>query len=113
SATGCRTIVNSLAKEFRGKEILVTGGAGCIGSNLVSTLLEGNPKRIVVLDDLSASREWNIPRDPKVLFLRGSVLDDKHLEKGFRGSPQVVFNLATQFAYKHFITNPDNDFGIT
>ena len=101
--------MNSLAKEFRGKEILVTGGAGCIGSNLVSTLLEGNPKRIVVLDDLSASREWNIPRDPKVLFLRGSVLDDKHLEKGFSGSPQVVFHLAAHFANQNSIDHPETD----
>jgi nucleoside-diphosphate-sugar epimerase len=60
---------------YRNRCILVTGGAGCIGSNLISTLLDAKPARIIVLDDLSASAKWNIPEAPTIAFIKGSVLD--------------------------------------
>ena len=47
------------------KVILITGGAGCIGSNLTRALL-GRAKLIVVLDDLSSSERWSVPEDPRV-----------------------------------------------
>lgn len=37
--------------KYAGKRVLVTGVAGCIGSNLVGALLKANVEKIVVLDD--------------------------------------------------------------
>ena len=58
---------------YRGKNILVTGGAGAIGSNLVYALSILNPNgKIVVLDNLSATRDknpWNVPSEDNILFV--------------------------------------------
>jgi UDP-glucose 4-epimerase len=59
------------------ESVLVTGGAGFIGSNIVEALLaQGN--RVVVLDDLSSGRMDNIDhllQNKQFTFIRGSVLD--------------------------------------
>jgi len=60
-------------KRFEGRRVLVTGGAGFIGSNLVRRLLlEG--ARVTVLDDLFTGRLENLPADG-FDFVEGSVCD--------------------------------------
>ncbi|MCL0064213.1 NAD-dependent epimerase/dehydratase family protein, partial [Dehalococcoidia bacterium] len=46
--------------EYKGKNILITGGAGCIGSNLTKALIKAEAGKIIILDDLSAAERWNI-----------------------------------------------------
>jgi FlaA1/EpsC-like NDP-sugar epimerase len=45
-------------QHYSNKRTLITGGAGCIGTNLIKTLLKSGPEKIIVIDDLSASYEW-------------------------------------------------------
>jgi nucleoside-diphosphate-sugar epimerase len=45
--------------QYKGKKILITGGAGCVGSNLTKALIEAEAAKIIVLDDLSAAQKWN------------------------------------------------------
>ena len=65
--------MDDLSDTFHRKTVLVTGGAGSIGTNLVNALASFDVKSIVVFDNLSSAYEWNIPRGPKIQFLRGDV----------------------------------------
>jgi nucleoside-diphosphate-sugar epimerase len=96
-------------EAFDGKTVLVTGGAGAIGSNLVRTLDQLNTKRIIVLDDLSSSYEWNIPVGPKIAFIKGSILDDEKLRWAFKEKPALVYHLAAHFANQNSVDNPETD----
>src|SRR4030043_1824092 len=96
-------------EAFNGKTVLVTGGAGAIGSNLVKKLGDLKTKKIIILDDLSSSYEWNIPVNPKVAFIRGSVLDDEKLKWAFKEKPQIVYHLAAHFANQNSVDNPEPD----
>jgi len=95
--------------HYTSKRILITGGAGCIGSNLIKALLKAEPERIVVIDDLSASYEWNIPKDPKVTFIKGSILDEERMKRAFSYKPQYVFHLAAHFANQNSVDHPETD----
>lgn len=94
---------------FDDKTVLVTGGAGAIGSNLVKALNQLKTKKIVILDDLSSSYEWNIPANPKVVFIKGSILDDEKLKWAFKDKPQIVYHLAAHFANQNSVDNPETD----
>ena len=88
--------------------VLVTGGAGAIGSNLVHALASGGA-RVVVLDDLSSSEAWNVPSSRNVLFAKGDILDEVQLKRVFLERPRVVFHLAAFFANQNSIDHPERD----
>lgn len=94
---------------FQGKTVLVTGGAGAVGSNLVKSLNELETKKIIILDNLSSSYEWNIPRSPKVQFIKGDILDDEKLKWAFKERPDIVYHLAAHFANQNSVDNPETD----
>lgn len=101
--------MNEYLSEYKDKTVLITGGAGCIGSNLTRALIEAAAARIIVLDDLSAAYEWNIPKSERVLFVKGSVLDDEMLKRVFKDKPDYVFHLAAHFANQNSVDNPETD----
>lgn len=96
-------------RAYRDRVILVTGGAGAIGSNLTRALLQHGARSVVVLDDLSSADRWNIPEDPRALFVHGSVLDEQALRRVFAERPWVVYHLAALFANQNSIDHPEND----
>jgi UDP-glucose 4-epimerase len=96
-------------EAFEDKTVLVTGGAGAIGSNLVKTLCSLGTKRITIIDDLSSSYEWNIPANPKVFFIKGSILDEEKLRWAFKEKPQIIYHLAAHFANQNSVDNPEKD----
>ena len=101
--------MNDYLSEYRGKSILITGGAGCIGSNLTRALIGAEAASIIVLDDLSAAEKWNIPTDPSVVFIEGSVLDEEVLKRAFSRKVNYVFHLAAHFANQNSVDNPETD----
>jgi len=93
---------------YSGRTVLVTGGAGAIGSHLVRALSDLGA-RVVVLDDLSSGRLWNLPGRPDVWFVRGSVTDPDAIECVFEDRPRTVFHLAALFANQNSVDHPERD----
>ena len=95
--------------EYKGKNILITGGAGCIGSNLAKALIKAEAAKIIILDDLSSAEEWNIPVAPNVIFIQGSILNEEMLKRAFSQKLDFVFHLAAHFANQNSLDHPETD----
>lgn len=88
------------------ERILVTGGAGAIGANVVSSLL-AKGHAVTVLDDLSSGHADAVP--PGAEFVRGSVALDQDLERAFHSRPTFVIHLAALFANQNSVDHPVRD----
>ena len=80
----------------RGKKILVTGGAGTIGSNLVDLLVEGGARHVVVLDNFVRGRMANLTQamgSGAVEVIEGDIRDAAAVRKVTEGA-DLVFHLA-------------------
>ncbi len=95
-------------QNYAEKTILVTGGAGAIGSNLCRRLAELGAQ-VVILDDLSSAERWNVPALPGILFVEGDILDEVKLKRVFFERPQVIFHLAAFFANQNSVDYPERD----
>ncbi len=85
--------------------ILVTGGAGFIGSHLCDALL-ADGHTVTVLDDLSSGSIENLPRG--IAFAQQSLLDD--LTMVFqKAKPEVIFHLAAQIDVRKSVEDPSWD----
>ena len=94
---------------YRDKTILITGGAGAIGSNLTRAVAAAGAKLVMVLDDLSSAVRWNVPALANVMFIEGSILDEVELKRVFFEGPDLVFHLAALFANQNSIDHPETD----
>ena len=101
--------MNEYISAYKGKDILITGGAGCIGSNLAKAMIGAEAARIIVLDDLSAAEKWNVPVAANVAFVQGSVLDEEVLKRVFARKLDYVFHLAAHFANQNSVDHPETD----
>ncbi|MAG70183.1 MAG: GDP-mannose 4,6-dehydratase, partial [Acidobacteria bacterium] len=70
-------------------KVLVTGGAGFIGANLVRSLVHQLGIGVVVLDDLSFGYRSNLD-GLDVTFIEGSILNEDLLETAMEGVSAVV-----------------------
>jgi len=103
---------NNFRKFFEGKNILVTGGAGSIGSKIVEKLIkECNPNVVRVLDNNEASLFRMIQRfgfREKMRAFIGDVRDKERLIKAMEGA-DIVFHAA---ALKHVFLSEYNPFDV-
>ncbi len=81
-------------KDLAKMKVLVTGGAGFVGSNLVERLIEKGTK-VFVLDDLFTGKEENLPQSNLVEFVKGSVCDEDLVRKLVK-EVDLVFHLAAR-----------------
>lgn len=92
--------INSLRKEFEGKTILVTGGAGSIGSEIVRQLSKFNPKAVRVMDINETGLfelEQELNDRVRVALFVGDVRDKDRLNRAME-NVDIVFHAA---ALKH------------
>jgi UDP-glucose 4-epimerase len=80
--------------KIDGRSILVTGGAGLIGSSTIDQLLhDHHPARIVILDNLVRGSLDNVRealRDPRVHFVRGDICDAAAVDQAMTGMDAVI-----------------------
>jgi UDP-glucose 4-epimerase len=92
-------------EKFRDQRILIVGGAGFVGGNLVRRLLQYSPREILIVDNLLSAERVNVPVSPEITFVEGSITDDKIL-KDLRDDLDYVFHLATYHGNQNSICNP-------
>ncbi|GIH96131.1 NAD-dependent epimerase/dehydratase family protein [Planobispora siamensis] len=94
-----------------GMRVLVTGGAGFIGSNLVDRLLEDGHE-VAVVDDLSSGDRANLARageSPRFTMHVMDIRDPALVELAADWRPEVVCHLAAQISVRKSVADPVHD----
>jgi UDP-glucose 4-epimerase len=94
------------------KKVVVTGGAGFVGSHLVDRLLADTRGEVIVLDNLSRGRLTNLARhqaDPRLQVVEGDVRDAALVAETVRGA-DLVFHLAAQATVMGAVEDLDYSF---
>src|ERR1700722_15031808 len=92
-------------QSFDGSNILVGGGAGFVGSNLVRLLLAQAPARITIVDNLLSADASNVPDDPRIEFIPRSITDDS-VVAALPQDLDYAFHLACYHGNQSSIANP-------
>ena len=89
-------------------KILITGGAGFIGSHLAD-LLTTNGNQVIVLDNNSTGSNKNLTSNPNLEFIEGSILDEE-LVDSVMSQVSVCYHLAAALGVKNIIDHPLESF---
>src|SRR5438093_4889472 len=90
---------------MQGTRVLVTGGAGFIGSHLVEHL--GAHNEVAVLDDLSAGSLRNLETVPRDVHVKkASILNRKALSAAMEGR-EIVYHLAAKTSVPDSVAHPE------
>jgi nucleoside-diphosphate-sugar epimerase len=93
---------------LEGQSLLVPGGAGFVGSNLVREALARDAARVLVVDNLLSAERENLPEDARVELVEGSIADDVVLH-ALDDAFDYVFHLATYHGNQSSIADPIED----
>ena len=93
------------ASKLANTNVMVVGGAGFVGSNLVKRLLELGVNQVHVVDNLLSAEKINVPDHPAVRFSETSITDDALLAS-LQDEYDYVFHLATYHGNQSSIHDP-------
>jgi nucleoside-diphosphate-sugar epimerase len=93
------------ADSFKGTTVLVVGGAGFVGSNLVRALNDQGAARIRIVDNLLSAERTDVLELPTVEFTEASITDDRALE-GLEDTFDYAFHLATYHGNQSSMHDP-------
>ena len=89
--------------------VIVTGGAGAIGSNIVRDLLEKKVKKIIIIDDCSSGTIRNIPKSKKITIIQNDIVEYEIFKKILHEKVSIIFHLAAHFANQNSVEHPIKD----
>lgn len=104
-----------MSSLLEGKRIVVTGGCGFIGSHVVDLVAQCNPKKIVVIDDLSAGTTTEFLKpylESGLAEFHQKDIRDKEIIDQLLVSTSIVFHFAAQPSVPFSVSNPYEDFMI-
>lgn len=96
------------------RHVIITGGAGFIGSHLVDRLLAEGDQRVTVIDNFDpfyprAVKEANIAahrNNERFRFIEGDILDDAVLDAAFADKAAIVVHIAAKAGVRPSIADP-------
>lgn len=91
-----------------GTDVLVVGGAGFVGSNLVQVLLGSDLRSLTIVDNFLSAETTNTPRDKRVNLIVGSIADD-HILRRIPKKLDYVWHLACYHGNQSSIADPIAD----
>ena len=89
------------------KKIIVTGGAGFIGTSLVKALLRNDVEKILIIDDLSTGSKSNLDNllsDNKIEFIHSKIEDIENINKVFQNY-DFCYHLAAGVGVQYIMDN--------
>ena len=86
------------------KFIIITGGAGFVGTNLIKLLLEKTNYSLISLDNYSSGTKTNHIKDNRIVYLRGHTKDISKILKSYTNKVDSIFHFG-EFAriYQSFL----------
>lgn len=94
-----------MAKSFSDRNVLVVGGAGFVGSNLVRAILAQEPRRLTIVDNFLSADPANVPDHPVVRLVAGPITDDRILRE-LDNDLDFAFHLACYHGNQSSIYDP-------
>lgn len=94
-----------MTESFAGKNVLVVGGAGFVGSNLVRQILREKPRKLTIVDNFLSADPVNVPDDPAVKLVSGPITNERILA-GLDDDLDYAYHLACFHGNQSSIHDP-------